>query len=165
MKANLYKELAYTDALTKLYNKSAFDEKMAKLNKQVKKSIGMPIFVFNINNLKKLNDTLGHLAGDEYIKENAKILVDIFKDYGDLYRVGADDFVFIGSKETPIAECQEKLSKYVEVPIPEHKIFFAGMAYGYDAVSRNTKSVYDVHLKADKNMCKLKNRLRYSNIR
>lgn len=165
VKANLYKELAYTDALTKLYNKSAFDEKMAKLNKQVKKSIGMPIFVFNINNLKKLNDTLGHHAGDEYIKENAKILVDIFKDYGDLYRVGADDFVFIGSKETPIAECQEKLSKYVEVPIPEHKIFFAGMAYGYDVVSRNTKSVYDVHLKADKNMCKLKNRLRYSNIR
>ncbi len=165
VKAKLYKELAYTDALTKLYNKSAFDEKMSYLDKHIKKSIGMPIFVFNINNLKKLNHTLGHHAGDDYIKENARILSEIFDKYGDLYRVGADDFVFIGSKKTPIAECQEKLSKHVEVAIPEHKIFFTGMAYGYEVVSADTKSVYEVHFKADKNMCKLKNRLKYSNIR
>ena len=48
--------------------------------------------VCDTNDLKKINDTEGHVAGDEYIKKSAKLLCDIF-DHSPVFRVGGDEFV------------------------------------------------------------------------
>ena len=50
------------------------------------------LIVCDANNLKEINDTQGHVAGDEYIKESAKLLCNIFK-HSPVFRIGGDEFV------------------------------------------------------------------------
>jgi diguanylate cyclase (GGDEF)-like protein len=47
-----------------------------------------------VNGLKQVNDTLGHQAGDRFIKEACKIICDIFKR-SPVFRIGGDEFVVI----------------------------------------------------------------------
>ena len=155
----------YIDSLTGLFNRMAFDERMYEINRSLKKYEGYVIFVFNLNNLKKVNLTLSPFKGNEYIKNNVQVLSDIFNEYGQLYRVGADEFVLIGNKNMPISKCEEMLSLYVERNMPDEKIDLIGISYGYAIVLKNSKSIYDVYNKAEINMIKLKKRLKRSNIR
>ena len=75
------KELARRDELTGVKNKTAYTE----LEKSVQANIdnGMDYLPFGLvvcdtNDLKIINDSQGHVAGDEYIKASAKLLCDIF---------------------------------------------------------------------------------------
>ncbi len=91
---NTEKELARRDELTGAKNKNAY----AELEQSVQSNMdhGMDYLPFALvvcdaNNLKKINDTLGHVAGDEYIKASAKLLCDIFS-HSPVFRVGGDEF-------------------------------------------------------------------------
>ena len=60
------------------------------------------IIVCDANDLKKVNDTEGHVAGDEYIKASAKLLSDTFTS-SPVFRVGGDEFaVFVRGNDYPI---------------------------------------------------------------
>ena len=92
---NTEKELARRDELTGVKNKTAYSE----LEKSVQTNIdnGMDYLPFGLvvcdaNNLKTVNDTEGHAAGDEYIKKSAELLCDIF-DHSPVFRIGGDEFV------------------------------------------------------------------------
>ena len=92
---NTEKELARRDELTGTKNKTAYKE----LEKSVQANIdnGMDYLPFALvvcdaNNLKIINDTEGHAAGDEYIKDSAKLLCKIF-NHSPVFRVGGDEFV------------------------------------------------------------------------
>lgn len=50
------------------------------------------IFMFDLNDLKKCNDTFGHDYGDRYIKMAAESLKKIFAGEGRCYRIGGDEF-------------------------------------------------------------------------
>ena len=50
--------------------------------------------VCDVNGLKKINDTLGHKAGDEYIRKAFEMICDIFQ-HSPVYRTGGDEFVVI----------------------------------------------------------------------
>jgi diguanylate cyclase (GGDEF)-like protein len=50
------------------------------------------VVVFDLNGLKKVNDTLGHEEGDCYIKEFGQVLKKTFQDYGFVGRTGGDEF-------------------------------------------------------------------------
>ena len=52
------------------------------------------VVVCDVNGLKKINDTLGHKAGDEYIREACKMVCVVFK-HSPVYRVGGDEFVVV----------------------------------------------------------------------
>lgn len=90
-KAEIYKELAEKDMLTKCYNRNAYNEDIQK------KVSGDHIYVvmFDLNNLKKCNDTLGHMEGDRYLTDSADLIKRIFEDYGKVYRVGAMNSVLL----------------------------------------------------------------------
>ena len=54
--------------------------------------------MFDLNNLKTVNDTMGHQKGDEMIKRVADVMSASLGKYGQCYRVGGDEFVFISTK-------------------------------------------------------------------
>ncbi|MCR4684387.1 MAG: diguanylate cyclase [Lachnospiraceae bacterium] len=92
---NTEKELARRDELTGIKNKTAYNE----LEKAVQEiidsgteSLSFAIVVCDANNLKRINDSEGHAAGDEYIRESAKLLCDVFS-HSPVFRVGGDEFV------------------------------------------------------------------------
>ncbi len=92
---NTERELARRDDLTGVRNKTAYNE----LEKSVQSNIDggidylpFALVVCDANNLKTINDSEGHVAGDEYIRKSAKLLCDVF-DHSPIFRVGGDEFV------------------------------------------------------------------------
>ncbi len=93
----LYRKLAYTDELTGLANRTAFNEDLQKRIEQnempgKEKTLPTTIFMFDLNDLKKCNDTYGHDYGDQYIKMAADVLKKMFEREGKCYRIGGDEF-------------------------------------------------------------------------
>ena len=89
-------QVAYQDALTGVGNKNAYTRQVNTLNAQIAAGGEMhfAVLMVDMNNLKYINDTFGHKAGDQYIKGCCRIICEIFKDVP-VYRVGGDEFVLI----------------------------------------------------------------------
>lgn len=86
----LYYE-ANTDKLTGLYNRRAYEDKLAKMADE-----GMPnnlvLVSYDLNGLKAANDTQGHVAGDKLICGAADAIKNAWGKYGKVYRIGGDEF-------------------------------------------------------------------------
>jgi diguanylate cyclase (GGDEF)-like protein len=92
-----------TDELTGLYNRRAYEDDISERKDTVTENN----FVFvslDLNGLKKVNDTLGHIAGDELLVGAARCIKQCFGPYGKVYRIGGDEFVaMIFANETQLA--------------------------------------------------------------
>ena len=91
---------AHIDALTGIKNKNAYQEEEKRLNRMITE-LHHPEFavtILDINDLKKVNDTKGHKAGDEYICRASRIICGIFK-HSPVFRIGGDEFVVISQGE------------------------------------------------------------------
>lgn len=89
------------DSLTGLFNKKEllrFLEEIHKLSKLNKKEYF--VAMFDIDNFKKINDTYGHLVGDETLKVIGKILKESIEDKGIAGRYGGEEFTIILTKTT-----------------------------------------------------------------
>lgn len=89
-------QLANLDALTGLKNKNAYAQKEHDLN-LLMQSQQMPAFavvVCDINGLKQINDTKGHIAGDAYIQQAAQMICTVFT-HSPVYRIGGDEFAVL----------------------------------------------------------------------
>ena len=92
---NSEKELARRDDLTGTKNKTAYLELTRSVQGNIDNGIDFLTFaivVCDINGLKEINDTKGHQAGDDYIKQCAKLVCDIFT-HSPVFRIGGDEFV------------------------------------------------------------------------
>ena len=90
------KQLAYRDALTGVKNKLAYLEKLKDLEIHVEDGTikEYAVAVFDVNDLKRVNDTLGHEEGDRYLKDACKFICLRFK-YSPVFRIGGDEFAVI----------------------------------------------------------------------
>ncbi len=82
---------ASTDALTGIYNKKVFEEMVARYI--VNFTEGDLIFLlFDVDNFKGVNDTLGHAWGDQVLADVGKIMRSKFRENDLLGRLGGDEF-------------------------------------------------------------------------
>ena len=89
---NRLTNLAYIDPDTKLPNR-AYCSKVITDYQKMDTLPKMVCVYFDLNNLKKTNDTLGHEAGDKLIAAFGRILKETSKSYGFMSRNGGDEFV------------------------------------------------------------------------
>ncbi len=82
---------AYFDALTEAGNKAAYNLAAEALDRSAKP---FAVAVFDINNLKYINDHHGHKEGDSYICGCCAVLTDVFGSEN-VYRVGGDEFAIL----------------------------------------------------------------------
>ena len=116
------KEKAMRDALTGLYNRSAFKEKAEELVDEVVQSgEGNPVMlIIDIDHFKQINDRFGHLFGDTVILNLTDILNTMFGDNGIIGRFGGDEFIVFLRRfdrkelELKIALVREKFSSKAE---------------------------------------------------
>lgn len=95
-------KIAYEDALTGLKNRMAYIENINNLERNLPKDSNVCVVMIDIDNFKNVNDTMGHKAGDELLKNVANALQKIFFDVGCVvYRVGGDEFVVIALDVAP----------------------------------------------------------------
>lgn len=105
--ADHYKQMAYHDVLTGLYNRAAYARDIEKPDLKRKHCI---LVMFDLNNLKHCNDTYGHEKGDLYILNSAKLIEEIFGNCGKCYRMGGDEFCVL-LEQIPIEKCRKMVEK------------------------------------------------------
>lgn len=86
----MLRKLAFKDGLTTLNNRAAFNRDMAELGDEP-----AALFMMDLDNLKKCNDTYGHKNGDRYILYAADAISRVFSGDGKCYRIGGDEFCAI----------------------------------------------------------------------
>lgn len=92
---DIYKKLAYTDSLTMVKNRTAFELRFAQMQESNYNGVVVSLMMFDLNNLKKTNDTLGHQAGDKLIIGTGRVLQKVFGDIGECFRLGGDEFAVL----------------------------------------------------------------------
>jgi diguanylate cyclase (GGDEF)-like protein len=104
-------ELSITDPLTGFYNRTYFERKLDEFARAGKTGTGC--VMCDLDGLKLINDTLGHAAGDDYIRQAAGILKRAFEGCDVVARIGGDEFgilvehaseVLLENKKTAIGE-------------------------------------------------------------
>ena len=155
------KQMAYKDPLTGVKNKLAYLDKLKdfELSLENKEVDSYGVIVFDLNGLKKVNDTLGHDAGDEYIKSACKMICQKFK-HSPIYRIGGDEFVAI--LEGPDYENREALLETFDAEVEQNqKEGLVVISSGLSIYSEETDSDYnDVFKRADRKMYERKSQLK-----
>lgn len=88
------KKASVTDGLTGLLNRLGYQEECQKIE-ETGYTDDTVVAMFDINELKHVNDNLGHSAGDELINGAAYCITSCFSKYGRIFRIGGDEFAAI----------------------------------------------------------------------
>lgn len=117
--------LSYNDTLTGIYNRTYFEEKIRELNKEEHLPLG--IIMGDVNGLKLVNDSLGHLEGDKLLQSIASVLSKVCSDKGFVFRWGGDEFMILIPNcndcccerivEQIRSECKKDEYSYIELSI------------------------------------------------
>lgn len=86
-------ERAIVDPLTKVYNRSAGTQYIVKALAEMNPGETSAFMLLDLDHFKRLNDTLGHMRGDDALKNVAEILMNHFRKYDIVCRLGGDEFV------------------------------------------------------------------------
>ncbi len=143
-RSEMISQLAYKDGLTGVGNRTLFKERLAELEEN-KNYVNEILFVmFDVNDLKYINDKMGHTVGDELIMKGATIINESFCNFGGTcYRVGGDEFVVIITGNMPMAQYKEGM-KHFESAIAEHnanpdKKFRISIASGFATYNESSR--------------------------
>ena len=130
--------LKYIDPMTSLKNRSYLNLNIYDWDDNV--IFPQSVIVFDLNQLKEVNDTLGREAGDEIIKKVASILINNQLENTDIIRSGGDEFLIylVGYDEKYVTEYAKKLTRLMR-NIPNS----LGCEYGYSMILDEVKTVDD----------------------
>lgn len=139
-KDKLLQEKADTDLLTGLTNKLATERKIKEYMRDHPNKLAM-LFVLDIDNFKKINDTMGHAFGDEVLRSLGRQIGAVFRVTDIIGRTGGDEFMiflkFLQTDENTLKEAQ-KLVTFFEG-------FVAGEYVKYSATASIGAAVYPTH--------------------
>ena len=150
--------LMHRDALTHVNNRVAYEDKENYLQAQIisDPDFRFAIAMFDVNNLKLINDSGGHEAGDEYLVRACRLICNVFK-HSPVYRIGGDEFVAVLSgedyenRDALMARINELMSPYRDtLPLPEDYVSIACGLSVFDPAKDS--SAADVAKRADEAM-------------
>ncbi|MCF0117995.1 MAG: GGDEF domain-containing protein [Bacilli bacterium] len=139
----LHIQMFKLDSLSGLLNRHEWESDMEVYNGH----ISCTIIMFDLNNLKKINDIRGHAAGDDAIARVARTIKLSFGHYGNCYRIGGDEFIVMTRvPSSKIEECIRKFDSFID----QQELTVAYGAIEYDHTGKN--DIYQVFKIADERM-------------
>ena len=142
------------DSLTNLYNRNYFDRKLQTLVELSKASDGKDALLYlDLDQFKIVNDTCGHVAGDELLKQISQILSSHIRNNDVLARLGGDEFGILLSN-CPI-DMSLNIANKIRQTIKDYrfawqeKSFGIGVSIGVVEISNNSNSVEELLSAAD----------------
>ena len=138
----------HLDYVTKLYTRVKADQYMKHLKEQEKE---FAVIMIDLDDYKKINDTFGHLVGDQVIRVFANILRKVFADKGTMVsRFGGDEFIIVCedvSKEY-LEKQKESIKREIEKILDKLPIEVLKFSYGY-SIDDKEKTIEDLMVEAD----------------
>ncbi len=154
---HLSKKLAYQarhDQLTGLINRQTFEEYLEHAIKDTADTSRSAAFCFiDLDQFKIVNDTVGHLVGDQLLKQVAKLLKQKVREGDVLARLGGDEFGLL-LKGCSLRRAERAAEKLVAVLnenrfFHEGHVFEVGASIGITAINRYTHDISEVMSRAD----------------
>lgn len=127
------------DPLTDLYNRGYLIEELKKrIRNQESKFTSI---IMDIDDFKVINDTYGHMFGDEVLRTFAKLLAEEVEGKGFAARFGGEEFmlVFDGDDQEAVLQSMEKIAEKFENYFQEDKKITITFSAGLEIFRRNTQ--------------------------
>ncbi len=147
-------EYSFNDSLTGGYNAKAYHETLADVFHDEENEKEIWCIISDMNNLKIINDNLGHAEGDNALRNSYYALNGAFGKYGKTFRVGGDEFVSILTDCTKdeikdmILSVTKQLSR-----VNKNMVYKYSLAIGFDKFTGKTIEQYNDFFKVvDKKM-------------
>jgi diguanylate cyclase (GGDEF)-like protein/PAS domain S-box-containing protein len=154
--------LSLIDELTGLYNRRGFMAVTAQHLAAIRRNKKVPVILYaDLDGLKKINDALGHQAGDAAIIQTAEILKDTFRTSDIVARLGGDEFVVLAaidkdeSADSLTDRLQLRFELYNEQSNAPYKLSISVGVMHFDI---DEDSIEEVTARADRNMYEVKRR-------
>jgi len=152
---------AFTDPLTGVKSKHAFAVQEGQIETKIAdgEAEAFSVIVCDVNGLKKINDTLGHKAGDEYIRDACRMLCEYWQ-HSPVFRIGGDEFAVLpgGCDYENREKILQEFNRKIEENIGCGKVVASlGMA-DYDR--EKDQSFHEVFQRADGRMYERKTQLK-----
>ena len=163
VRTQLLSRLAYHDGLTDLLNRTSYMEELKKLDES--HNFHVLLALYDVNNLKYVNDTYGHQKGDEMIRRVADALREHLGPLGKCYRIGGDEFVFLSTVPDPEKEFLKYQKEFEAslgtLKLPDGTERPITVAMGYSILSHNmSQSMDDIVQEADTKMYEAKRKMK-----
>lgn len=99
---SLLKDMSMRDALTGMWNRRYFDRFLHRILEWAgRERSQVTLLVFDIDDFKRYNDTYGHAAGDEILRETSKLMQSVVRENDVVARIGGDEFAVIFWESDP----------------------------------------------------------------
>ncbi|MCC3867420.1 HD domain-containing phosphohydrolase [Terrisporobacter mayombei] len=139
--------LSEIDTLTDLYNRNSFEEKIEKLNKTKYHPLG--IIMGDVNGLKLINDTLGHLEGDKLLRSISNVLKSSCSESGYVFRWGGDEFIILAPNANEL-KCDKLIKKILnDCKKYDYKYMQLSISLGAVVKDEVDDNIYDCINKAE----------------
>jgi diguanylate cyclase (GGDEF)-like protein len=134
------------DSLTKIGNRYSFNEFTASLSR-LGPGEAYSIVMIDMDHFKKINDTLGHLEGDNALRDMAAILKSCIRSSDFAARYGGDEFVLAAKAERNIQDLMTRIQTAIDLQNNKQiRPYQIQMSYGYDVYSANDSRTIDEFL-------------------
>lgn len=149
-------EMSVTDGLTRIFNhRSLIGYLKKEMNTARKSKSPLSLAIFDIDDFKKINDSLGHVYGDQVLLEVANIIKRNVRDSDIVGRYGGEEFmvIFTGTSLENAAIVAERIRKAIaEFPFPQAvSVTISGGIKQFE-----NQNIRDLINQADKNLYKSK---------
>jgi len=144
---DLLEKKAGVDYLTGLANRTAFEGAKARLDTE--SNLPLSVIMCDINGLKTVNDTFGHMQGDKLIQIAAEVLTQVITRPYFVARIGGDEFICLlpctdsAHANKLVEQVKETASKYISRPFP------ISIAMGTATKYRSEENIGDIIALAD----------------
>ncbi len=151
---NKIKVLSFHDQLTGLYNRRFYEEELTRLD--TKRNLPLTIVMGDVNGLKLINDSFGHIVGDELLKKVADLIKLGCRTEDIVARLGGDEFVIILPK-TDNLEAEQIIKRINNLSLKE-KIgsIDISISFGYETKYSTEEKIEEIFKKAEDHMYKKK---------
>ena len=153
--------LAHVDPVTGLANRHAFNDRIGFAIREAKRfSEPLALLIFDLDNFKQVNDTLGHHAGDELLRRIAQQILQVFRRDDFTARLGGDEFAVI-LRNTPSSDevnhlCKKLVDSFSKpTRIGEHD-FFVTASIGLALYPEHGQDAHELARHADSAMYQAK---------
>ena len=153
----LQRQMAYDathDTLTGLVNRREFETRLERsLISASQRELQHALCYLDLDQFKVINDTVGHIAGDELLKQVSRMLSSLFRHRDTLARLGGDEFGLL-LENCPLEKAVEVANKIIDQLSSyqftwEGQNFQVGVSIGVVAISGQTQNIAQVLSEAD----------------
>ncbi len=142
--------LSYHDYLTGLYNRRYYEQELASLDK--KENLPLTLLLGDVNGLKFVNDTLGHLMGDELLIKTARIISQVCRKDDIVARLGGDEFIVILPR-TAGSVIEMMIDKIKSLAAAEKVGGLAvSISFGYETKNNEAEDIEEIFKRAEDDM-------------